>query len=452
MIMSSLLSAKTAMAKRAPKIFPEPAHVDMRRIAVVVLGGGQGTRLYPLTQTRCKPAISFAGKYRLIDIAISNALNAGLECIYVITQFLSTSLHKHICSTYQGTNAFSHGFVDILSAEQRPTQHNWYQGTADAVRQNLYYLKETPADYFLILSGDQLYTMDFRKMFSFALGTDADLVIGALPVNNHDAKRMGLMKIDSKGEIQQFIEKPQQQELLDTFKLSASARKRLGLNENDKKSHLGSMGIYLFKKQALYDLLDHDKREDFGKHLIPTKIQMGKTYAYLHQGYWEDIGTIRSFYDSNMALTHPGAPFNYYDDNFPLVRTLSKLPGARFSNTIVKNSIICDGCIIEADEITHSILGPRTVVKKGTVIQDSYLMGNDFYLPPSTQSRFPEVMQISEDCIIHKAIIDKDVYIGPGVRLINKNNLDYYDGKDVYIRDGIIVVARGASLPPGFTL
>lgn len=450
--MNNLATTEVPMIRKKARFFPEPSQVDMRRVAVVVLGGGQGTRLYPLTQTRCKPAISFAGKYRLIDVAIANALHADCNKIYVITQFLSTSLHKHICSTYQGTNAFTTGFVDILSAEQRPTQHNWFQGTADAVRQNLYYLKEAPVDYFLILSGDQLYTMDFRQMFAFALGTDADLAVAALPVELQDAKRMGLMKIDSKNEIKSFVEKPQQPEILDTCKLSAATRRRLGLLDSDQKNFLGSMGIYLFKKQALFDLLEYDKREDFGKHLIPTKIGLGSTYAYLHTGYWEDIGTIKSFYDSNIALTYPGAPFNYYDDNFPVVRSLSKLPGAKISNTLIKNSIIGDGCVIDAEEISHTILGPRTIVKKGTVIHHSYLMGNDFYKPPSTHGRFPEVMQISEDCIIQKAIIDKDVYIGPGTRLINKNNLDHYDGNNVYIRDGIIIVARGASLPAGFTL
>lgn len=447
--MSTTLTPAATMIKR-PKTLLEPAQVDMRRVAAVILGGGQGTRLYPLTHSLCKPAICFAGEYCLIDVAISNAINAGCDKIYVITQFLSNPLHKHICSTYQGSNIFSNGFVDILSAEQRPTAHNWYQGTADAVRQNLYYLKDTPADYFLILSGDQLYNMDFRNMFAFALGTDADLVLATLPVQEEEAKRMGLMKIDAKGEVKSFAEKPQHKEVLDSFEVNASTRKRLGLPEGNPL-YLGSMGIYLFKRQALIDLLEQDPREDFGKHLIPTKMEMGNTFAYLHGGYWEDIGTIRSFYDANIGLTYPNPHFEYYSDRF-LLKKPSHLPGTKIFNAMVNNSIICQGCVIEADEITHSIVGPRSIIKKGCVIRHSYLMGNDFYEPPSKQGRYPQNLQISEDCYIQNAIIDKNVFIGKGVRLLNKNNVHHYDSEYACIRDGIIVVPRGACLPDGFTL
>lgn len=425
--------------------------VDMKRVAVVVLAGGQGLRLFPLTATRCKPAISLAGKYRLIDVAISNAIHSSCSKLYVITQFLSTTLHKHINSTYQGSNIFSNGQIDLLSAEQKPTKHSWYAGTADAVRQNLYYLTETPSDYYLILSGDQLYSMDFTKMVAFAKQTNADLVVATLPVNEEDAKRMGLMKIDPSYQIKQFVEKPQQKEILDTFKMSASTKKHIGVNSKSNTPYLGSMGIYLFKRDALLKLLHEDQREDFGKHLIPTQIEKGNTYAFLHNSYWHDIGTIRSFYDVNISLTYSNPPFNYYDENLPLICSPSKLPGSQIHETKINQSIICEGCIIHAKEITHSILGPRTIVHSGTVISHSYLMGNDFYQPPCSD-HFPEKLQIGKNCIIQNAIIDKDVYIGDNVKLINKDNLTHYDSESVYIRDGIIIVARGASLPDGYTL
>lgn len=425
--------------------------VDMRRVGVVILGGGQGTRLHPLTSTRCKPAISFAGKYRLIDFAISNAIHSFCSKIYVITQFLSTSLHKHLTRTYAGNNVFSNAYVDILSAEQRPTDHSWYAGTADAVRLNMDYLTEASVDYYLILSGDQIYSMDFRKMVSFAQKTDADLVVASLLVNETDAKRMGIMKIDASHQINQFVEKPQQKEVLDTLKISSSQRKHLTLHSTPKTPFLGSMGIYLFKREALIKLLEEESREDFGKHLIPAQIAKGNTYAYVHNGFWEDIGTIKSFYEANIALTYPQAVFNYYDEKFPLICAPTKLPGSRITNTQIKHSIICDGCILEAKQITHSIIGPRKMIDSGTVIKHSYLMGNDFYQPPHSP-RFPEKLHIGKNCLIQKTIIDKDVHIGDNVTLINKDNLNHYDSENVYIRDGIIVVARGASLPDGYTL
>ncbi len=446
-------SALSEMTRRAEKKTPNTSPVDMRRVAAIVLGGGQGTRLFPLTSTRCKPAISFGGHNRLIDISIINAIHSYCDKIYIITQFLSTSLHKHICRTYQGNSAFSNGFLDILSAEQRPSHDEWFQGTADAVRQNLYYLKEAPVDYFLILSGDQVYSMDFREMVAFANNMNADVVVGALPVNLENAKRMGILRIDQNSNaVTDFVEKPQQTEILDTLKLSRAFRNRLEIDESEKKFYLGSMGIYLFKRQALIDLLTSDPREDFGKHLLPTKVSQGGAYAYIHDGYWEDIGTIKTFYEANLALTYPSAPLNYYNEAYPFIRNFSQLPGAKIINCMINNSIICEGSIVEAEEVTHSILGPRSVIKKGAVIRHSYIMGNDFYHPPSVDSRFPEKLHIGENTIIQKAIVDKDVYIGKGVHLVNKANLTNYDSDKVYIREGIIVVPRGAYIPDGFNL
>lgn len=426
--------------------------VDMNRVATIILGGGQGTRLFPLTMTRCKPAICFGGRYRLIDVPVSNAINSDCHKIFIITQFLSSSIHRHIFQTYH-MDAFSNGFIEILAAEEKPTQKEWFQGTADAVRQNLEYFIETPADYFLILSGDQLYNMDFRKMVHFAKKTDADLVIAALPVVAEEAKRMGVIQVDQNDFVTNFYEKPQEQDVLAQLKTDPSTLQKVGILPDSERHYLGSMGIYLFKRQVLIKLLQQDPREDFGKHLIPLKVKQGNVAAFLFDSYWEDIGTIESFFNANIALTQPYAPFNCYDENFPIFTSPYCLPGPKISNSKITNAIICEGSMIEAEEVTNSILGPRTVVKKGAVIRDSYLMGNDFYTPPVTDSsHFPEELHVGEKCLIRHAILDKNVYLGKGVQLINEKKLSYYNGDHVYIRDGIIVVTRGAHLPDGFIL
>jgi glucose-1-phosphate adenylyltransferase len=439
----------TSLAARSHTI---NSAIDMRRVATVILGGGQGTRLFPLTVTRCKPAISFGGKYRLIDVALSNAINSSCDQIFIITQFLSSSLHKHICNTYQGSNVFSRGFIDLLPAEQKPSAHHWFQGTADAVRQNLYYLTEAAADYFLILSGDQLYDMDFRAMVAFAQRKDADLVIAALPVNENDAQRMGIMQLDDTGSVVNFVEKPQESAILNALRCDLKAKKQIGLKENDSRHHLGSMGIYLFKRNVLIDLLQQDTREDFGKHLLPAQIEKGNTYAFLHDGYWEDIGTIKSFYEANISLTFPNPLFNFHSEERPIIKSPSKLPGAKIHRAQIDHAIICEGSVIDTAEITHSIIGPRSIIHQNCQIHRSYIMGNDFYHPPSRTERFPEQLQISEGCVLKNVIVDKDVYLGKNVKLINQDNLTNYDSERVYIRDKIIIVPRGASLPDGFTL
>lgn len=424
--------------------------IDMSRVAAIILGGGQGSRLAPLTITRCKPAICFGGKYRLIDIPMSNSINSGCLKLFIVTQFLSSSLHQHIYRTYR-LGTFSSGFIELLPAEQKPANNNaWFQGTADAVRQNLEYFIETPVDYFLILSGDQLYNLNFQHMISFAQETDADLVVAALPVNEADAKRMGLLKLNEDRSITEFHEKPQERALLDRMCMPEFTIKQLGDNFDRNRKYLGSMGIYLFKRQALLDLLQCDPREDFGKHLIPTKVSQGKVAAYLFDGYWEDIGTIESFYKANIALTGPNPPFNCYDEKNPIFAYQNNLPAPKISSTRLNHSIVCDGSIIEADEVKKSILGPRTVVKTGTIIRNSYIMGNDFYSPPIASDRIPENLTIGENCIIDHAIIDKHVHIGNGVQLKNKNKLTHYNSEHLYVRDGVIIVSRGTNLPDGF--
>lgn len=424
---------------------------DMRRVATIILGGGQGSRLFPLTKARCKPAMCYGGRYRLIDIPISNSINSGCQKIFVLTQFLARSLHQHILATYR-LDSLSSCSIEILTAEEKQDNKVWFQGTADAVRQNLEYFVEIPADYFLILSGDQLYSMDFRNMLNFARETEADVVLACLPIGENDAKRMGVLQIDTSNFITSFHEKPQLQRDLKKMSLPPSEIKRLGIDPSKKLDFLGSMGIYLFKRQALLDLLQKDMREDFGKHLIPTQVAQGNIAAYIHQGYWEDIGTVESFYKANMALTTPEPPFNCYNEDWRLFTNHNTLPGARLTNTHVTSSILCEGSIIEADEITRTIVGPRSIIKKGCIIRDSYLMGNDFYALHVESSQLPAEFQIGQNCIIQNAIIDKQVYIGNGVQLINKEKLDHYDDEHIYIRDGIIIVPRGASIPDGFIL
>ncbi|NGX57572.1 MAG: Glucose-1-phosphate adenylyltransferase [Chlamydiae bacterium] len=433
--------------KSSRKVIP----VDMDRVSCIILGGGQGTRLFPLTETRCKPAICFGGRYRLIDVPISNAVNSGCYKISIITQFLSSSIHRHIFQSYH-MDQFSSGFIDILSAEQKPTEEKWFQGTADAVRQNTHILIDIAADYFLILSGDQLYNMDFRKMVAYAQTTDADLIIATLPIDREQSSSMGVLKVKDNHEIVDFIEKPSEDQKFDDFELSPHFLEQEGFNPHSDRRHLGSMGIYLFKRDVMFDLLNRHDGIDFGKHLIPEKVKQGGVYAFVYDGYWEDIGTIRTFFDANMALTEPFPKFNCYDKNNPIFTSDYQLPGPKIFDTKITHSIICEGAIIEAKEIANSILGPRTIVKKGTVIENSYLMGNDDYSPPVEDSpHYPKELGIGEDCVIRNAIIDKNVYLGKGVRLINERGLKNYDGDHLFVRDGIIVVTRGASFSDGFT-
>jgi glucose-1-phosphate adenylyltransferase len=456
-IRKKLMPNPTSSLSRERSIDPHtkknPLDIDMHSVGCIILGGGQGTRLFPLTATRCKPAICFGGRYRLIDVPVSNSINSHCHKIFIVTQFLSSSLHRHIFQTYHVDSFSSSGFIDILSAEQKPNNHAWFQGTADAVRQNVEHFIETPVDYFLILSGDQLYNIDFREMFRFATTVDADLVVASLLVEEGHAKSMGILKINKDQKIINFYEKPQEKHILDQLRASPTTLEKQGFDTQGPKQYLGSMGIYLFKRKALFELLEQDPREDFGKHLIPTKVNQGQAAAYIYDGYWEDIGTIDSFYKANIALTHPNPLFDCYNETNPIYSSRYSLPGPKIFNTQMTNSIICEGSIIEGDEISNSILGPRTVVKKGTIIRDSYLMGNDFYDPPiRNTNRFPEELHIGENCIIKQSIIDKNAWIGNGVQLINKNKLLQYNGDNVFIRDGIIIVMRGAHIPDGFIL
>ncbi len=371
----TLKTLRTFSGKKASK---KEHALDMSQVCTIILGGGQGTRLYPLTKRSCKPAILFGGRFRLIDVPLSNALHSHIQKNFVVTQFLSASLHRHIFQTYR-LDSFSSGFIELLGAEQKHNSSSWFKGTADAVRQNLEYLEETPAEYFLILSGDQLYHMDFQDMLLDAMQKDVDVLVATLAVDKKSATRMGIMKVNEDQHIVDFCEKPQEDAILERMKTAPAALEKMGLKANTDRAYLGSMGIYLFKRKALFELLQKDPRDDFGKHLIPTKVGLGNIGAYVHEGYWEDIGTIESFYEANIALTTNTPPFDLYNEKHPIITNQSFLPGARIAQTQVKDAIICEGSRVEADEVSNSILGQRSVVKRGTIIRDSYVMGNDFY-------------------------------------------------------------------------
>lgn len=428
--------------------------IALDRFAVIILGGGEGKRLEPLTRSKCKPAISFGGRYTLIDVPISHALSSGLRNVFVIGQYLASTLQKHLLQTYPHGNK-----IQMLVPEEREGGKVWYNGTADAVRQNLHYFSELSADYFLILSGDQLYNINFQEMISFAIETQASMVIAAQPVNEKDATRMGLLKIaPGATRIVDFHEKPKQKEILDQYYTDDFTLHRLGYNARHDKRYLGSMGIYLFKRQALFDLLQEDPREDFGKHLIQTEMKKGSVHAFLYDGYWEDIGTIDSYYHANLALTRHGDDrtrgFQCYDERYLILTKTHHLPGAKIFHTRVSQSILCEGSVIEAEEITHSIIGVRSVLQQGVVIRDSILSGNEAYERPTLSEKVDRPL-IGENSVITRAILDENVTLGKGVKLLNRHGLQNYDPPEgtpeIYVRDGIIIVPRGTTLPDGFT-
>lgn len=423
------------------------------QVATIILAGGQGTRLHPLTIHHSKPAVSYGGRYRLIDIPISNSINSDFRQIFVIAQYLTGEIQHHINQTYH-FDMFNPGSVDILTpSENEKGEKEWFAGTADAVRKNLPTLLKSPADYFLILSGDQLYNINFQSMVAFAQENNAELTIASIPVTEQDAKRMGLIEIDTKNRITAFAEKPKEAHILKKFQLSDDHFKQWNIQPQKGPYYLGSMGIYVFKREALIELLTQDNRHDFGMHLIETSVKTKKTFSFIYNGYWEDIGTIASYYDANLMLTNQTAGLNTYDERNPIYTRPTYLPGPKIDCTKITKSIICEGSIIEAAEIENSIIGLRSHIKKGTIIRDSVLMGNHFYMPPTHNGK--PILQdawIGEHCIIEKAIIDEHVQIGNHVKLINKKKLQEYDGDGIFIRQGIIIVPAGLKIPDHFEL
>lgn len=416
------------------------------KTVAVILGGGQGSRLYPLTKSRSKPAVPIAGKYRLVDIPISNCLNSNIRRIFVLTQFNSASLNRHIKNTYH-FDAFSNAFVDILAAEQTIKNANWFQGTADAVRQSLHHLENHDYEYVLVLSGDQLYQMDFKEMLKNHLESDADLTIATIPVNKEDATGFGIMKTDDKHNIVRFVEKPNLEEV-DKWKSEVSEKMK-----HEGKEYLASMGIYIFKRQSLIDMFaNHPDATDFGKEIIPRFIEEKlSVQSYEYNGYWTDIGTIRSFFDANLELTDDLPQFNVYDNVKQVYTRARLLPASKISGTTLEKTVIAEGSIINASRMEHTLVGIRSRVGKGTTIVNSILMGNDYFTPLEDlkpKNGIPPV-GIGERCYINNAIVDKNCRIGNDVRINGGLHLKNGDFGDYVVVDGIVVVAKGGVLRDG---
>lgn len=413
-------------------------------VICIVLGGGQGSRLSPLTATRSKPAVPIAGKYRLVDIPISNCLHSGITRIYVLTQFNSASLNKHIKNTYH-FSSFSEAFVDILAAEQTPTSGSWFQGTADAVRQSLHHLAVHEFEYVLILSGDQLYQMDFEHMIENHIKANAEISIATIPVHANDVPGFGILKTDHDGNITAFIEKPKS-----NFESWASDVSEEMAAQG--RFYLASMGIYIFNRSLLYELLDGNERTDFGKEIIPDSIGTHRVVSYQYEGYWTDIGTIPSFFEANLGLTDEIPQFNLFDKNYIFTRA-RMLPPSKMSGTQVEASIIADGCIINASKLKRSIIGIRTRVGFDTIIENTYVMGSDNYqtleqIEESKLSNSP-IMGIGDRCVIKNAIIDKNTFIGNDVKINCGEKLPDGDFGTHTVKDGIVVVKKRAIIPNG---
>ncbi|MCE5239906.1 glucose-1-phosphate adenylyltransferase [bacterium] len=411
----------------------------------VILGGGRGTRLYPLTRERAKPAVPLAGKYRLIDIPISNCINSGLRRISLLTQFNTHSLHRHIRTTYN-FDTFTEGYVNILAAEQTMESTGWYQGTADAVRKNLRHLDLGSADHVLILSGDQLYRMDYSELIAQHEREGADATLAVLPVPRDQASGLGILHT-SGHRIVDFVEKPQTEAELD----------RLAMSNGDMhpptpgRTHLASMGIYLFRTEVLRAVLADETKEDFGREIIPEAIRQSHVDAYFFDGYWEDIGTIRAFYDANLELTRPDARFNFFDEEAPIYTHPRNLPPSRMDHCHVERSIIADGCIIDDAEILGSVIGVRTLIGAGTTIRDSIVMGLDYFESDEVRRRRQADIPIGigRHCRISGALLDKNCRIGDGVTIDASRYAEDMDSELFVVRDGIVIVPRATTVPDG---
>ena len=420
-------------------------------IVAIILGGGAGSRLSPLTSTRSKPAVPIAGKYRLVDIPISNCLNSDIGRIYVLTQFNSASLNKHIKNTYH-FSAFSSAFVDIIAAEQTPDNPTWFQGTADAVRQSLRHVQQQSFEYVLILSGDQLYQMDFEQMVERHIKEGADISIATIPVGDREAPEFGIMKKSDGDIITSFVEKPAKDTLGDWVSDTGDEMREQG------RIYLASMGIYIFSRRVLFDLLQDVRKDatDFGKEIIPYSIERYKVLSYQYDGYWTDIGNIYSFFEANLALTQDIPPFNLFDNDNAVYTRPRMLPPAKISGTTLEKTIIAEGCIINASRVEHSVIGIRTRIGTGTTIVSSYIMGTDFYetlddMNNAVRKGIPK-LGIGERCYIRNAIIDKNCRIGNDVRINGGHHLPNADHSLYAVKDGIIVVKKGAILPDGFVI
>ncbi len=422
-----------------------------KNVIAVILGGGAGSRLSPLTSTRSKPAVPIAGKYRLVDIPISNCLNSNIGRIYVLTQFNSASLNKHIKNTYH-FSAFSSAFVDIIAAEQTPDNPAWFQGTADAVRQSLRHVSQQDFTHVLILSGDQLYQMDFQEMIDNHINSKADISIATIPVNAKEATEFGILKKGEGGIIESFIEKPKAEVLGQWVSDTGETMQTQGRN------YLASMGIYIFGRKILFDLLQEEIKDatDFGKEIIPYSISKHNVVSFQYEGYWTDIGNIHSFFEANLALTQDVPEFNLFDNNKAIYTRARMLPPAKISGTTLEKTIVAEGCIINASRVENSVLGIRTRIGYGSTIVSCYIMGTDFYetldeMNVSVSNGLPK-LGIGERCYIKNSIIDKNCRIGNDVRINGGKHLANTEHPLYTIKEGIVVVKKGAVIPNGFVI
>ena len=414
----------------------------------IILGGGQGSRLSPLTENRSKPAVPIAGKYRLVDIPISNCINSDIDRIFVLTQFNSASLNKHIKNTYQ-FSFFSNSFVDILAAEQTPDNKHWFQGTADAVRQCMPHFLNYEFDYALILSGDQLYQMDFNEMVEAHIKAKADITLATLPVVAREASEFGILKSNAKNIIQEFIEKPAPELLPDWVSETSEEMKREG------KIYLASMGIYIFNRELLVQLMKDQETKDFGKEIIPQSIKTHKVLSFPYEGYWTDIGNIDSFYEANLGLTDDIPQFNLFNNSKPVYTRARLLPPSKISGTTLEKTVVSDGCIIHASRIEHSVIGIRSRIGKSTTIVNSYIMGNDYYQNLDEIDQHyndGKVMGIGERCYLNNCIVDKNVHIGNDVRVNGGKHLPDSNNELYSVKEGIVVIKKGAILPNGYVI
>jgi glucose-1-phosphate adenylyltransferase len=425
----------------------------MQSVLSLILGGGRGTRLYPLTKLRSKPAVPLAGKYRLIDIPISNCINSGLNRIYVLTQFLSVSLHRHIAHTYK-FDPFSRGFVEVLAAQQTNETADWYRGTADAVRQNLRYLQEDGAREFLILSSDQLYRMDFQQLLMTHRNTRADVTIGVVPVEQDQARDLGVVRVDESLRITALVEKPQTGEQLQPFRLSAGWLEARGAAA-PRREYLANMGIYLFSRQVLFDLMEaHPAATDFVREILARGLTTHRVQAHFFNGYWEDLGTIRSYYEANLALTSDRPPFDFHSPEGVIFTRMRYLPASRVSAAQMDHCLISDGCLIHPGAcLERCVIGLRSRIGKDVTLRDTILIGADRYetdreRAANSKQGIPD-FSVGDGTVIERAIVDKDCRIGRNVRIINRQRLQEDDGPNYHIRDGIVVIPNGAVVSDG---
>jgi len=425
-------------------------------VKAIILGGGRGTRLFPLTLERAKPAVGFAGKYRLIDIPISNCINSGLKKIFVLTQFLSASLHRHIMQTFP-FDTFADGFVDILAAEQTPQGEDWYQGTADAVRATLKHTMYYHSDQMLILSGDHLYRMNYADLIDFHRSSGADVTLCAYPVTREEAPRMGLLRVDDQGEVEAFEEKPQDSKVLDRFRVPQDLFRKKGLDPGADR-YLASMGIYVFEPHVLSRVLEERSRTDFGGEIIPAAIHECKVLAYPFTGYWMDIGTIASFYEANLSLAQSVPPFRLYKPRWPFYTRTRSLPPNRIIHSEIYDSLVVEGTDLSGARISDCIIGVRGIVREGTRLDGVVMMGADFYEQEEVVSRWERpgsslpALGVGRNCRIERAIIDKNARIGDEVVIRANPDAQDFEGEEYWVRDGITIVPKGAVIPSGTVL